>query len=444
MKNIIIKKGLKLPDRCRYTTENIEDIFPKTVGLICDDYNFFKGKPLIEIGSKVNLNTFILYNRKNEKFRLNLPVNGILRDIVRGKKRKILSTKIEVLDSTSDFVFENANGDSVQSIIETLLSTGLFTAIRQRPFDTAIDFETLPEVLFINAMQTRPFSCSANYILSFIKDDFISGVKILSKLASKKVYICVDKDFNIPIKEDEKIEVVRFIGPHPAGLTGTHIHYLFPVNERRKVWYIDFQEVGAIGKLFSKKVLTSLRYITVSDLVNETVKIIRSPIGSNIFELLNMKNDKDIRIISGNILFGRTATEDEPYLGRYDYQITIINEMTQRKFMEWALPGKDIFSVKNVFLSKIFKDKYVKFDTSMHGSIRPIVPVGSYEKVFPFDIEITHLLRYLSIKDSEMALKLGVLELGEEDLSLATFVCPGKNDYTKMLKEVLEEIYFEF
>lgn len=444
MKNIIIKKGLKLPDRCRYTTENIEDIFPKTVGLISDDYNFFKGKPLIEIGSKVNLDTFILYNRKNEKFRLNLPVNGILKDIVRGKKRKILSTKIEVLDSTSDFVFENANGDSVQSIIETLLSTGLFTAIRQRPFDTAIDFETLPEVLFINAMQTRPFSCSANHILSFIKDDFISGVKILSKLVSKKVYICVDKDFNIPIKEDEKIEVVRFIGPHPAGLTGTHIHYLFPVNERRKVWHIDFQEVGAIGKLFSKKVLTSLRYITVSDLVNETVKIIRSPIGSNIFELLNMKNDKDIRIISGNILFGRSVTEAEPYLGRYDYQITIINEMTQRKFMEWALPGKDIFSVKNVFLSKIFKDKYVKFDTSMHGSIRPIVPVGSYEKVFPFDIEITHLLRYLSIKDSEMALKLGVLELGEEDLSLATFVCPGKNDYTKMLKEVLEEIYFEF
>lgn len=444
MKNIIIKKGLKLPDRCRYTTENIEDIFPKTVGLICDDYNFFKGKPLIEIGSKVNLDTFILYNRKNEKFRLNLPVNGILRDIVRGKKRKILSTKIEVLDSTSDFVFENANGDSVQSIIETLLSTGLFSAIRERPFDTAVDFENLPEVLFINAMQTRPFSYSANYILSFIKDDFISGVKILSKLATKKVFICVDKDFNIPIKEDEKIEVVKFIGPHPAGLTGTHIHYLFPVNEKRKVWHIDFQEVGAIGKLFSKKVLTSLRYITVSDLVNETVKIIRSPIGSNIFELLNMKNDKDIRIISGNILFGRSVTEDEPYLGRYDYQITIINEMTQRKFMEWALPGKDIFSVKNVFLSKIFKDKYVKFDTSMHGSIRPIVPVGSYEKVFPFDIEITHLLRYLSIKDSEMALKLGVLELGEEDLSLATFVCPGKNDYTKMLKEVLEEIYFEF
>jgi Na+-transporting NADH:ubiquinone oxidoreductase subunit A len=385
-----------------------------------------------------------LYNRKNEKFKLNLPVNGVLKDIVRGEKRKILSTKIEVLDSTSNFYYENANGDNIQTIIEALLSTGLYSAIRQRPFDTPVDFETLPEVLFINAMQTRPFSYSANYILPFIKDDFITGVKTLSKLASKKVYVCVDKDFSIPMNEDEKVEIVKFSGPHPAGLTGTHIHCLFPVNERRKVWYIDFQEVGAIGKLFSKKVLTSLRYVTVSDLVNETVKIIRSPIGSNIYELLNIKKDKDTRIISGNVLFGRTVTEDEPYLGRFDYQITIINEMTQRKFMEWALPGKDIFSVKNVFLSKIFKDKYVKFDTSMHGSIRPIVPVGSYERVFPFDIEITHLLRYLSIKDSEMALRLGVLELSEEDLSLLTFVCPGKNDYTKMLKEVLEEIYFEF
>ena len=444
MKNITIKKGLKLPDRSRYKTETIEDIFPKTVGLISDDYNFFKGKPLIEIGSKINFDTFILYNRKNEKFKLNLPVNGVLKDIVRGEKRKILSTKIEVLDSTSNFYYENANGDNIQTIIEALLSTGLYSAIRQRPFDTPVDFETLPEVLFINAMQTRPFSYSANYILPFIKDDFITGVKTLSKLASKKVYVCVDKDFSIPMNEDEKVEIVKFSGPHPAGLTGTHIHCLFPVNERRKVWYIDFQEVGAIGKLFSKKVLTSLRYVTVSDLVNETVKIIRSPIGSNIYELLNIKKDKDTRIISGNVLFGRTVTEDEPYLGRFDYQITIINEMTQRKFMEWALPGKDIFSVKNVFLSKIFKDKYVKFDTSMHGSIRPIVPVGSYERVFPFDIEITHLLRYLSIKDSEMALRLGVLELSEEDLSLLTFVCPGKNDYTKMLKEVLEEIYFEF
>lgn len=444
MKNITIKKGLKLPDRSRYETQNIEDIFPKTVGLISDDYNFFKGKPLIEIGSKINFDTFILYNRKNEKFKLNLPVNGVLKDIVRGEKRKILSTKIEVLDSTSNFYYENANGDNIQTIIEALLSTGLYSAIRQRPFDTPVDFETLPEVLFINAMQTRPFSYSANYILPFIKDDFITGVKTLSKLASKKVYVCVDKDFSIPMNEDEKVEIVKFSGPHPAGLTGTHIHCLFPVNERRKVWYIDFQEVGAIGTLFSKKVLTSLRYVTVSDLVNETVKIIRSPIGSNIYELLNIKKDKDTRIISGNVLFGRTVTEDEPYLGRFDYQITIINEMTQRKFMEWALPGKDIFSVKNVFLSKIFKDKYVKFDTSMHGSIRPIVPVGSYERVFPFDIEITHLLRYLSIKDSEMALRLGVLELSEEDLSLLTFVCPGKNDYTKMLKEVLEEIYFEF
>jgi Na+-transporting NADH:ubiquinone oxidoreductase subunit A len=111
--------------------------------------------------------------------------------------------------------------------------------------------------------------------------------------------------------------------------------------------------------------------------------------------------------------------------------------------MEWALPGIDVFSVKNVFLSKLFGNKHVTFDTSMHGSVRPIIPVGSYEKVFPFDIEITHLLRYLSIGETEMAQKLGCLELGEEDLALCTFVCPGKNDYSKLLREVLDSIYNE-
>jgi Na+-transporting NADH:ubiquinone oxidoreductase subunit A len=137
------------------------------------------------------------------------------------------------------------------------------------------------------------------------------------------------------------------------------------------------------------------------------------------------------------------VTEDEPFLGRYDYQITILKEMTERKFMEWARPGKDVFSVKNVFLSKLFGDKNISFDTSMHGSIRPIVPVGSYEKVFPFDIEITHLLRYLSVGDEEMCQKLGILELSEEDLALCTFVCPGKNDYVKMLRETLDRIYYD-
>jgi Na+-transporting NADH:ubiquinone oxidoreductase subunit A len=69
-----------------------------------------------------------------------------------------------------------------------------------------------------------------------------------------------------------------------------------------------------------------------------------------------------------------------------------------------------------------------------------MVPIGMYEDVMPLDILPTFLLRSLSIKDVERAEQLGALELDEEDLSLCTMVCPGKNDYGALLRDNLNLI----
>jgi len=439
MKEIKIKKGIKLPLYCKLSDVNIKNILPKSVGVTVGDYNLLKPKLLVNENTSITPSNFILQNKKNEDLNLNVLANGTFKSVIRGEKRKILSACVEVEDDNFEFNFKAEKNN----IIDTLLKSGLFTAFRQRPFDMLPDPKYLPEVIFVNAMDTRPLTYDSNKIISLIKDEFIEGLKIINNIAKSKVFVCIDKEFNLNITETEKLNIVKFLGNHPAGLVGTHIHHLYPVNEKKSVWYIDFQEVAAIGKLFSQNILSAYRYIAVSDMVNKIVTVIRAPLGSNIYDIIGINPDNYIRIISGNVLYGRKVTKDEPFLGRYDYQITILNEMTERKFMEWALPGIDVFSVKNVFLSKIFGNRNVKFDTSMHGSVRPIIPVSSYEKVFPFDIEITHLLRYLSIGDTEMAQKLGCLELGEEDLALCTFVCPGKNDYSKLLREVLNSIYYE-
>ena len=55
----------------------------------------------------------------------------------------------------------------------------------------------------------------------------------------------------------------------------------------------------------------------------------------------------------------------------------------------------------------------------------------------PFDMEPTYLLKALITRDLERAEQLGCLELDEEDLALCTFVCPGKHDYGRYLREVL-------
>jgi len=437
MKEIYIKKGFTLPIKCKYNSE-VKTIVPKSMGLTTDDYKLFKPRLMLEESSNISPFNPVIFNKKDENIKINIPANGNLTKITRGEKRKILSI---FCDIRPEFEFEfNADKDN---ILDTLLECGLFSAFRQRPFDFIPNPEKRPDVIFINVCESRPLSYNSSQILQLIEDDFFAGVQIVSKIASKKTFVCVDENFKYNTKDTDNITYVKFKGAHPAGLTGTHIHYLYPVNDKKSIWHIDFQEVAAIGKLFSRNILSTYRYIAISDLTKNEVNIVKAPMLSNIYDLLDIDFRDDLRIISGNLFYGRKVTEDEPFLGRYDYQITILKEMTERKFMEWALPGKDVFSVKNVFLSKLFGDKNISFDTSMHGSIRPIVPVGSYEKVFPFDIEITHLLRYLSVGDEEMCQKLGILELSEEDLALCTFVCPGKNDYVKMLRETLDRIYYD-
>jgi Na+-transporting NADH:ubiquinone oxidoreductase subunit A len=58
----------------------------------------------------------------------------------------------------------------------------------------------------------------------------------------------------------------------------------------------------------------------------------------------------------------------------------------------------------------------------------------------PMDILPTFLLRALIMGDDEQAEQLGALELDEEDLALATYVCPGKTEYGPLLRAALERI----
>jgi Na+-transporting NADH:ubiquinone oxidoreductase subunit A len=53
------------------------------------------------------------------------------------------------------------------------------------------------------------------------------------------------------------------------------------------------------------------------------------------------------------------------------------------------------------------------------------------------------LLRDLVSGDTDSAQTLGCLELDEEDLSLCTFVCPGKYDYGTILRNCLTTIQKE-
>ncbi len=237
------------------------------------------------------------------------------------------------------------------------------------------------------------------------------------------------------------MQTEAFAGPHPAGLPGTHIHFLDPVNATKSVWSINYQDVIAIGKLFTTGQLWTERVVALAGPVVEQPRLVRTRLGANLSELTAGElQPGSNRVVSGSVLGGRTAQGAFAFLGRYHLQVSCLTEGNERELMHYLRAGVNKHSVMNIFVSKLMAAKKFAFSTSTNGSPRAMVPVGNYEAVMPLDILPTQLLRYLIVGDTEMAQKLGCLELDEEDLALCTYVCAGKYEYGPILRDNLARI----
>jgi Na+-transporting NADH:ubiquinone oxidoreductase subunit A len=231
----------------------------------------------------------------------------------------------------------------------------------------------------------------------------------------------------------------QFSGPHPSGTPGFHIHTLDPAARGRTIWYVGYQDVLAIGRLFGSGDLDDTRVVGLAGPAVERPRLLQTRAGASLDDLTSGElREGDNRVISGSVLSGRTAAGPVlGYLGRYHRQISVLPEGRRRELLGWAAPGLTRFSALGAFASSWIPGRRFALTTSTHGSRRAIVPIGVYEKVWPFDLEPTYLLKALVTHDLERAEELGVMELDEEDVALCTFVCPSKNDYGRFLREVL-------
>ena len=253
--------------------------------------------------------------------------------------------------------------------------------------------------------------------------------------------MCRDPELDLPEIDDDRVQVEEFSGPHPAGLVGTHIHFLDPVHRNKTVWHIGLQDVIAWGHLFTTGRIMTERVVALSGPTVKHPKLIRTRMGASIMDLVDGElEDVENRVISGSVLSGRKADEARAFLGRYHQQITVLEEGNKRAFLGWITPGFEFFTIKNLALSKMFFGQRLKLNTSTNGSHRALVPHGNYDDVMPLDILPNFLIRALVTRDLDDAEKLGILELEEEDLALCTFSCSSKMDFGPILRENLTEI----
>ena len=419
-----------------------------SVAVIGFDYHGLKPTMAVQVGDRVKKGQPLFSDKKNPGVQVTAPAAGTVSAINRGERRVLQSVVIEVGDESvpdSAVQFGHCTPAELatlppERIRETLQASGLWTALRTRPFSKVPAVDATPAHIFVTAIDTRPLAATPFPIIQVQADDFRHGLAVLSRLAH--VYLCRAPGTELPGEELPDVTAEIFEGPHPAGLAGTHIHFLYPVDATRTVWTIDYQDVIAIGRLFTTGELYTDRIVALGGPVVKNPRLIRTRLGADLHELTAGElEDGDNRVISGSVLGGRTARGACAYLGRYDLQVSCLAEGHDRPLLHFLRLGRRKHSATRAFLSALFGGPgLLKLDTSTQGSPRAMVPVGSYEAVMPMDLLPTQLLRYLIIGDTEMAQQLGCLELDEEDLALCSYVCPGKYEYGPILRDNLTRI----
>lgn len=445
---IAIRRGLDLPISGQPEQVVHDGPRVRTVAVLGPDYHGMKPSMAVQVGDRVATGQLLFTDRKNEGVQYTAPATGTVAAINRGARRVLLSVVIDV-DGDEERGFARYEPSALatltrEQVRDNLLASGLWTALRTRPYSKVPSPASVPHAIFVTAIDTHPLAADPLVVLRGQEEDFRRGVQLLAALTDGKVYVVGRAGAALPRAESARVVYEEFAGPHPAGLAGTHIHFLDPVHEHKTVWTIGYQEVIAVGRLFVSGRLANERVVALGGPGVTRPRLLRTVLGASTEELCAGELAAgEQRIVSGSVLGGRRAHGALAFLGRYHTQVSVLPEGRERRFMGWLSPGVDRHSVMGIYLSRFLGGRRFAMDTSTNGSPRAIVPIGAYEKVMPLDVLATPLLKSLVVGDVETAVKLGALELDEEDLALCSYVCPGKYEFGPILRDNLTRIESE-
>lgn len=444
MKQFKLKKGLDIRIAGRPRQELGERKLVTRAAVVGRDYVGLKPRMLVAEGDSVVLGQPIFSDRSNEGLRFVAPGSGRVVEVNRGERRILQSVVIELDDPDHDagaqtYAIHEESGISRlsrEAVRDQLVESGMWVALRTRPFSRVPLVDSQPEAIFVSVMDTSPLAPDPMLAIGRKASEFKAGIAALGRLTDGPVYVGKAPGAEIALPETEQLQVAEFSGPHPAGLVGTHIHFLHPVNAEHKVWTIGYQDVIAIGHLFLAGQIMTERVVALAGPVVNDPRMLITRWGAHTAQLVKDElADVRARVLAGSALSGRRAAGWSAYLGRRHNQVTVLAEPTEREFMGWLSPGWNKFSAWGIYLSSLFRrGREYPLNTSLNGSARAMVPSGQYERVMPQDYLPTQLLRALLVKDTVRAQQLGCLELHEEDLALCSFVCPSKYDYGPVLR----------
>lgn len=442
VRTIRLKKGFDIKIGGEASKTFLGDMSSSYYGVKPDDFPGLIPKLDVHVGDSVKMGSPLFHDKLKPEILFTSPVSGTVKDIVRGDRRKLLEVVVENDNLDNSIVFPKIQHSSAsrQDLINCLLTSGLWPAIRQRPYHIIANPKDMPKSIFVSGFDTSPLAPDYNFVMDNSDSNlFQAGLDVLGKLTAGKVNLVLNgSTSSTALIKAEGVEITYINGPHPAGNVGIHIHHIDPVNKGEVVWYVNMQDVLTIGRLFTEGTYKPERVIALTGSEVKTTGYYRVLSGVSLQNMVsdNVKTD-NVRCISGNVLTG-TKVAPEGFLGYYDSQITVIPEGNYYEMFGWGLPGLKKYTFSKAFLSAFNSKHNYRLDTNFHGEERAFVVTGQYEKVVPMDIYPMQLFKAILAQDIEMMENLGIYEVAEEDFALCEFICPSKIEIQSIVRKGLE------
>ncbi|MFP4059254.1 MAG: Na(+)-translocating NADH-quinone reductase subunit A [Bacteroidales bacterium] len=441
---IRIKKGLNI--RLKGKAEKIFEKagFSGSFAVKPTDFHGLWPKLDVKEGDNVKAGNSLFHDKYRPDILFTSPVSGKIKEINRGERRKILEVVIDPDKSTDYIDFGRADPGNLsrEQIIDTMMKSGTWPYLRQRPYSIIANPDDKPKSIFISAFDTSPLGPDYDFIMEGMDKDFQTGIQALSRLTDGKIHLNINGDYPAhPVfSKAEGVQINRFTGPHPAGNVGIQIHHIDPLNKGDIVWFVNPQDLVIIGRLFNTGIYDASKVVALTGSEVLKPRYFKTVAGVSIeVMVLNNVNQGNLRYISGNVLTGEKITPNG-YLGFYDSQVSVIPEGDHYELLGWASPGFNKFSANRSFWSWLRPNKEYVIDTNLHGGKRAYVMTGQYEKVVPMDIYPLQLVKSIIIGDIDLMEQLGIYEVSEEDFALCDFVCTSKTDVQSIIRRGLNMI----
>ena len=440
MQTIKLKRGLDIPFEGA-AEEVLSSVYrPEVFHIVPDHFAGITPKMMVKEGEKVKAGSPLFHDKAFEEMLFTSPVSGTVKAIVRGERRKVMSIDIE-----ADAVIQYESFDVKEDAKALLLKSGLWSLIKQRPYDCIAMPSKTPRAIFVSSFDSAPCAPDYEWVLKGQLPTLQAAVNALSRLAP--VFIGIKAGAQATeFRSLKGCTLFEVDGPHPAGNVGVQLNNLAPLAKGETVFTVNIQDLALIGRLFQKGIVDMQKKVALTGPLAREHKYYNVLPGmpvSAIFEC-NVYKECPCRFIAGNVLSGTQITMND-MISIYDNQYTVLDEGTEKhEFMGWLLPRFKSFNSSKTdpakFIQDFFGCKHFEWDARLKGGRRAIIVSNEYDEVFPMDIYPEYLIKAMIAGNIDRMEALGAYEVAPEDFALCEFVCTSKMPLQAIVRQALDNL----